>query len=264
MSLSATIAPHLPFLRRFSRAVSGSQESGDALVAAMLEAIIADVDMFPEASSDRIALYKVFAKLFTSVAIRVPQEQAQSAWEQRAAANLNAIAPLPRQAFLLVAVEGFSEDEAAEVLGVGEQRFSELLAEASSEISRQVATDVLIIEDEPLIAMDIEEMVESLGHRVVGTARTHAEAVTIFGKTRPKMVLADIQLADGSSGIEAVNEILSSTPVPVIFITAFPERLLTGERPEPAFLVTKPFNPDMVKALISQALFFDRQAKAAA
>ena len=78
------------------------------------------------------------------------------------------------------------------------------------------------------------------------------------------MILADIQLADGSSGIDAVNEILVSTPLPVIFITAFPERLLTGDRPEPAFLVTKPFNPDMVKALISQALFFDRQAKAAA
>ena len=264
MSLSATIAPHLPFLRRFSRAVSGSQESGDALVAAMLEAIIADVDIFPKASSDRIALYKVFAKLFTSVAIRVPQEQASPAWEQRAAANLNALAPLPRQAFLLVAVEGFSEAEAAEILDVEENEFSDLLTEASAEISRQVATDILIIEDEPLIAMDIEEMVESLGHRVVGTARTHAEAVTMFGRARPKMVLADIQLADGSSGIEAVNEILSTTSVPVIFITAFPERLLTGERPEPAFLVTKPFNPDMVKALISQALFFDRQAKAAA
>ncbi len=208
MSLSATIAPHLPFLRRFSRAVSGSQESGDALVAAMLEAIIADVDIFPDASNDRIALYKVFARLFTSVAIRVPQEHPQSAWEQRAAANLNAISPRPRQAFLLVAVEGFSEDEAAEILDVDDQEFSELLAEASSEISRQVATDVLIIEDEPLIAMDIEQMVESLGHRVVGTARTHAEAVAMFTKTRPKMVLADIQLADGSSGIEAVNEIL--------------------------------------------------------
>jgi DNA-directed RNA polymerase specialized sigma24 family protein len=264
MSLSATIAPHLPFLRRFSRAVSGSQESGDALVAAMLEAIIADIDLYPEASSDRIALYKIFAKLFTSVAIRVPQEQAQSGWEQRAAANLNALAPLPRQAFLLVAVEGFSEEEAAEILSVDESTFTDLLTQASSEISRQVATDILIIEDEPLIAMDIEEMVESLGHRVVGTARTHAEAVALFGKTRPKMVLADIQLADGSSGIDAVNEILTSTSVPVIFITAFPERLLTGERPEPAFLVTKPFNPDMVKALISQALFFDRQAKAAA
>ena len=177
MSLSATIAPHLPFLRRFSRAVSGSQESGDAMVAAMLEALIADKDIFPKASSDRIALYKTYAKLFTSVAIKIPQERPQSAWEQRAAANLNALAPRPRQAFLLVAVEGFSESEAAEILDADEDEFSALLAEASNEISRQVATDVLVIEDEPLIAMDIEDMVQSLGHRVVGTARTHAEAV---------------------------------------------------------------------------------------
>jgi DNA-directed RNA polymerase specialized sigma24 family protein len=264
MTLSATIAPHLPFLRRFSRAVSGSQTSGDALVAAMLEAIIADVDIFPEASSDRIALYKTFTKLFSSISIQVPQEAPPSAWEQRAVANLSALAPRPRQAFLLVAVEGFTDQEAAEILDVSEREFAALINQASNEISRQVATDVLIIEDEPLIAMDIEQMVESLGHRVVGTARTHAEATALFKSSNAKMVLADIQLADGSSGIDAVNEILANTPVPVIFITAFPERLLTGERPEPAFLVTKPFNPDMVKALISQALFFDRQAKAAA
>lgn len=264
MSLSAAIAPHLPFLRRFSRAVSGSQHSGDALVAALLEAIIADVTIFPKASSDRIALYRLFSDLFTSVSIRVPQESAPTAWEQRAAANLGALAPRARQAFLLIAVEGFSNAEAAEVLNTSESEFNDLLVEASNEISRQVATDILIIEDEPLIAMDIEQMVESLGHRVVGTARTHAEATVMFNKTNPKMVLADIQLADGSSGIDAVNEILSTASVPVIFITAFPERLLTGERPEPAFLVTKPFNPDMVKALISQALFFERQAKAAA
>lgn len=265
VSLSAAIAPHLPFLRRFSRAVSGSQESGDALVAAMLEAIIADISIFPKASSDRIALYKIFTRMFTSVSIRIPQDQSEAPdWEQRVAANLNALAPRPRQAFLLVAVEGFDEKEAAEILDLDDASFSSLLSEASNEISRQVATDILIIEDEPLIAMDIEEMVESLGHRVVGIARTHAEAVGIFAKSHPRMVLADIQLADGSSGIDAVNEILAATSVPVIFITAFPERLLTGERPEPAFLVTKPFNPDMVKALISQALFFDRQAKAAA
>jgi DNA-directed RNA polymerase specialized sigma24 family protein len=264
MSLSAKIAPHLPFLRRFARAASGSQSSGDALVAAVLEAIIADVSIFPEARNERIALYRLFAKLFMSISIRVPYETPTSAWEQRASANLSSLAPRPRQAFLLVAVEGFTDDEAAEILDVSEDEFVALIGQASAEISRQVATDVLIIEDEPLIAMDIEEMVESLGHRVVGTARTHAEAMALFNKARPKMVLADIQLADGSSGIDAVNEILSSTPVPVIFITAFPERLLTGERPEPAFLVTKPFNPEMVKALISQALFFDRQAKAAA
>ena len=264
MSLSARIAPHLPYLRRFSRAVSGSQTSGDALVAATLEAVIADTSVFPEASTDKIALFKLFAKLFTSVAVKIPDEQPTNAWEQRAAANLSSIAPLPRQAFLLVAVEGFEMEEGAEILDQSEEAFSALIREASDEISRQVATDIMIIEDEPLIAMDIEEMVESLGHRVVGTARTHKEATALFNKTQPKMVLADIQLADGSSGIDAVNEILASTPVPVIFITAFPERLLTGERPEPAFLVTKPFSPDMVKALISQALFFDRQARAAA
>jgi DNA-directed RNA polymerase specialized sigma24 family protein len=264
MSLSARIAPHLPFLRRFARAVSGSQSSGDALVAAMLEAVIADVGIFPDASSDRIALYKLFAKLFTTIAIKVPQETAPTAWERRASANLASLAPRPRQAFLLVAVEGFSDEEAAEILDATEGEFQSLISQASNEISRQVATDVLIIEDEPLIAMDIEQMVESLGHRVVGTARTHKEAAALFGKTHPKMILADIQLADGSSGIDAVNEMLQSTSLPVIFITAFPERLLTGERPEPAFLVTKPFNPEMVKALISQALFFDRQAKAAA
>lgn len=264
MSLSARIAPHLPYLRRFSRAVSGSQTSGDALVAATLETIIADVSVFPDATNDKIALFKLFAKLFTSIAVKVPDEHPPSAWEQRAAANLSSLAPLPRQSFLLVAVEGFTLSEAAEILDVDDEEFSGLLRDASDEISRQVATDIMIIEDEPLIAMDIEEMVESLGHRVVGTARTHQEATALFARTQPKMVLADIQLADGSSGIDAVNEILATTPVPVIFITAFPERLLTGERPEPAFLVTKPFSPDMVKALISQALFFDRQAQAAA
>jgi len=264
MSLSARIAPHLPYLRRFSRAVSGSQTSGDALVAATLEALIADTSIFPDVSNDRIALFKLFTKLFGTFDVRVPEVRPTTAWEQRAVTNLSALAPEPRQAFLLVAVEGFGIEETAEVLDVNAERVNELLREASDEISRQVATDIMIIEDEPLIAMDIQAVVEGLGHRVVGTARTHSEATALFEKTKPSMVLADIQLADGSSGIDAVNEILTTTPVPVIFITAFPERLLTGERPEPAFLVTKPFNPDMVKALISQALFFDHQAKAAA
>jgi DNA-directed RNA polymerase specialized sigma24 family protein len=264
MTLSTRIAPHLPYLRRFSRAATGSQTSGDAYVAATLEALIADVSIFPEASSDRIALYKLFSRLFSSTAVQVPEPRPNFVWEQRAAHNLSSLAPKPRQAFLLVAVEGFTAEQAAEVLDVTILEFQELLDQASREISRQVATDILIIEDEPLIAMDIEQLVESLGHRVVGVARTHKEAVSLYGRTTPKMILADIQLADGSSGIDAVNDILTDQSLPVIFITAFPERLLTGERPEPTFLVTKPFNPDMVKALISQALFFEEGSRAAA
>ncbi|MDR3473882.1 MAG: response regulator [Devosia sp.] len=262
MTLSMRIAPHLPYLRRFSRAATGSQNSGDAYVAAALEALIADTSIFPEASTDRIALYKLFARLFTLSS--PPAPASAFAWEQRTARNLASLSPRPRQAFLLVAVEGFNEEQAAEILDAGAAEFRQLLKEASEEISRQVATDILIIEDEPLIAMDIEQLVESLGHKVTGIARTRREAVAMFAKTHPRMILADIQLADGSSGIDAVNDILTVQSVPVIFITAFPERLLTGERPEPTFLVTKPFNPDMVKALISQALFFNEGSRAAA
>ncbi|MBW0365687.1 response regulator [Ensifer adhaerens] len=263
MSLSTRIAPHLPFLRRYARAVTGSQAAGDGYVAAVLEALIEDISLFPEASNDRISLYKLFCSQFEKISIDRSENASPFAWEKQAAANLSLIAPAPRQAFLLVSVEGFSIADAAEIMNLSQAEFSKLLTVASEDISHQVATDVLIIEDEPLIALDIEDMVTSLGHRVTGIARTHGEALDLYRKTSPKMVLADIQLADGSSGIDAVNEILTQAAVPVIFITAFPERLLTGKRPEPAFLVTKPFNPDMVKALISQALFFDEHARSA-
>lgn len=264
MTLSTRIAPHLPYLRRFSRVLTGSQGSGDAYVAAVLEALIADVSIFPASSSDRIGLYRLFCELHKTASIQIPEQTSDIAWEQRASRNLSHISPLPRQAFLLVAVEGFSEKETAEILDLDEAELNRLLASASTEISRQVATRLLIIEDEPLIAMDIEQMVESLGHEVVGIARTKDEALALYKKEKPRMVLADIQLAQGSSGIDAVNEILQQDTIPVIFITAFPERLLTGERPEPTFLVTKPFNPDMVKALISQALFFEETSQIAA
>lgn len=264
MSLSTRIAPHLAYLRRFARAVTGTQTSGDAYVAAVLEVLISDVAAMPEASSDRVSLFKLFTTVYGSGNVEIPEANSPFAWEQRAAANLAAIPPRERQAFLLTSVEGFKVDETAEILSASPGEVDGLLEEASRQISAQVATEILIIEDEPLIAMDIEQMVEELGHRVTGIARTHTEAVALFRDTNPKMVLADIQLADGSSGIDAVNDILKTNDIPVIFITAFPERLLTGERPEPAFLVTKPFNPDMVKALISQALFFNAGADAAA
>lgn len=258
MSLSMRIAPHLAFLRRFSRALTGSQTSGDAYVAAVLEALIADVSQFPAAGSDRLSLFKLYCSLFEGLKVDIgPASSSPFGWESRAAANLARMAPDDRMAFLLVSVEGFTHEQTAEILSVSVADVAAHLARAAEDITRQVATDVMIIEDEPLIAMDIEHMVEQMGHRVTGVARTHREAIALFEKSTPKLILADIQLADGSSGIDAVNEILKSTTIPVIFITAFPERLLTGEKPEPAFLVTKPFNPDMVRALISQALFFD-------
>jgi len=166
------------------------------------------------------------------------------------------IPPRHRQAFLLTALEGFTIDEAAQILDDDAENVRQLIARAQRDIEAELATEVLIIEDEPVIAADIEALVLDLGHRVSTVATTRTEAVAAVKQRRPGLVLADIQLADGSSGIDAVNDILKGNDVPVIFITAFPERLLTGEKPEPAFLITKPFQPETVKAAIGQALFF--------
>lgn len=259
MSISKTIAPHLPYLRRFARALAGNQAAGDSYVVAALEVLIEDPAQFQADLDPRVALYRVFTGLFNSVEINL-RPNIETSPGTTVDQRLGGITPLPRQAFLLRSVEGFSLEETAAILDVDPHTIEELLDQAGRDISEQMATKVLIIEDEPMIAMDLKGIAEALGHQVMGVARTHGDALVAAERERPGLVLADIQLADGSSGLEAVNEMLEGFSVPVVFITAYPDRLLTGERPEPAFLITKPYQPDTVKAIVSQALFFDRKA----
>ena len=260
MSLGQDLAPHLPFLRRYARALTGSQAHGDAFVRATLEAIVAAPDDFPRDVDPRLGLYRTFHAIWSSA--NIEDELAVSGRqgaEAIAQARLARITPLSRQALLLTAMEGFTPEDAGYLIGASAEETENLVAEALAEIERQTHADVLIIEDEPIIAMDIETIVRDLGHSVTGVAVTRDEAVSQALARRPGLVLADIQLADDSSGIDAVKDILREFSVPVIFITAFPERLLTGERPEPTFLITKPFQRSTVKAAIAQALFFDRE-----
>jgi DNA-directed RNA polymerase specialized sigma24 family protein/CheY-like chemotaxis protein len=256
---SKAVAQYLPFLRRYARALTGNQGSGDAYVAATLEALIADPSIMDEEGGPRVALYRLFTKIWNSISVNSASGAVEPALpgEQK----LANITPLPRQAFLLVALEGFPEGDAARILGIDVVSLRGLIEESGRELAAEIATDVLIIEDETFIAMELEGLVESLGHRVLGVARTHAEAIALTRNKKPGLILADIQLADGSSGLDAVNELLRSFEVPVIFITAYPERFLTGERPEPAFLIAKPFQPSTVSAIASQALFFERSAR---
>lgn len=255
------VGQHLPYLRRYARALSGSQASGDAYVAATLEALAQDPAMLDSEASARIALYRLFTKIWNSVTVNGMPTAGAAGPHRAVERHLAQIAPMPRQAFLLIALEGFSEEDVAEILDVDVQTLRQLVDESGRELAEEIATDVLIIEDETFIALDLEGLVESLGHHVLGVARTHREAVALAKARRPGIILADIELADGSSGLDAVNEILRSFEVPVIFITAYPERFLTGERPEPAFLIAKPFQTTTVSAVLSQALFFERKAK---
>jgi CheY-like chemotaxis protein len=255
MSLTATLAPHLPYIRRYARALTGDQATGDAYVRVSLEALAAGGQALNTDLPPRTALYQVFQAVWQSTGARLETREPGAA-TTTPGERLLRIAPMSRQAFLLTAVEGFSPSEAAEILRVSFEEVEQLIAKAQAEIDAELATEVLIIEDEPVIAADIAALVRELGHKVTNIAATRAEAAQAARRDDPGLVLADIQLADGSSGIDAVRDILADHDTPVIFITAFPERLLTGERPEPTFLITKPFQPETVKAAIGQALFF--------
>ena len=255
--MSKQIVRHAPYLRRYARALTGDQERGDLLVQAAMEGLLTGVVELPADLPLRSSLFRALHQMWIHSADRDRNDLRESdgfAPDRR----LQVLSPEERAALLLTSMEGFSSAEAAQVLGASYDEMEERLMAADAALQRQLATDVLIIEDEPIIGLDLMRLTRELGHRVTGVAATRDEAVAMARQFEPGLVLADVRLADGSSGMDAAADILKSFEIPVIFITAFPEHLLTGERPEPAFLITKPFREDAVKALIGQALFFHR------
>lgn len=252
---SATVARHLPYLRRYARALTGSQTSGDTYAIAVLETIVADPALLSAHDDAKVALFAVLHSIWSTAGAKVadPDDRLSGA----AQAHMAKLTHNSREALLLSTVEGFDPSEVAKIMGIDAAEAQHLVDVAVREMESSVRGQVLVIEDEAIIAMDIVAIVEEMGHSVTENARTHTEAVRMAANRRPDLILADIQLADNSSGVEAVNEILAQFgDIPVIFITAFPERLLTGERPEPAFLINKPYTEEQVRSAVSQAMFF--------
>lgn len=258
MTIVNDIETHLPYLRRYARALTGSQKHGDALAASTLQAILLDMTLMDTVGRPAVRLFSVFhttwmaqGRLGTSV------EDGAMANERIAAARLEKLTPSAREALLLKVMEQFTIEEVGEIMSTSTQKADELVRIGAAELEGGLASRILVVEDEPLIAMDLEAIVSDLGHTVVGNARTHSEAIAMYAQHKPELVLMDVHLADGSSGAEAATEILEeTTDQPIIFITAYPERLLTGQQAEPAFLITKPFTEEQVRATVSQALFF--------
>ena len=255
MSVSHDIVRLLPYLRRYARALTGSQSTGDEYVRLCLEAILAEPARIKSAADLRVELFAVFHDAWDIVDSAIPEAEGGPE-ETGINRQLAALPSIERQVLLLIALERFSTAETARILDLEEADVIRKLDLARQELRRQATTKVLIIEDEPVIAMDVAGIVESLGHEVIGVAGRQAEAVELARKHKPGLVLADVQLQDGDSGILTVQEIMQSMDAPVIFVTGFPERLLTGDRVEPAFIVTKPFDPETLKVAIVQALSF--------
>jgi len=254
---------HLPYLRRYARALTGSQAAGDGYVQQVLKLVVEGDMRLVDGLPARLALYRLFQQLWS----RCPHSAYYDGDDIGTPVDryLQRLAVETREALLLTAVEEFSVAETAVILNRTAREVEGDIAAAMEAMDCDMQSRVLIIEDELIIALDLENIVEDLGHIVAGITTTCEDAVRTARRTKPQLILSDVKLADGSSGVDAVERIQQETNVPVIFITAYPEALLTGECMEPVYLVTKPFRRQAVSALIGQALFFHpgRAAKAA-
>ena len=226
----------VPYLRRFARASTGDTSTGDACVERVLQRVI-DVSLdtgFEDTAIDRERLYQMLDQ------------------------ELNALNAAPaaraRRALLLIAVENLPGRAVRRILGITADELEKMLILAEADFASSTATRMLIIEDEPLISAQLKRIAESLGHTVTGIALTADDAIAMSQKEIPDIVLCDIHLADGSQGTDAIAAMDLSDDVPVVFVTAYPEKYLSTSNEGPSYLITKPFDPEYLKAVIGHAL----------
>lgn len=226
----------LPYARRFARALTGSQGEGDGLVGRAIPRMPGDLP-------PRLGFYAAITQLMRD----------HAAGREEVGLTL-----LQRQLLLLTALEEVTLADAARVLGLTPEAAAEEVRQARHDLREVAATDILIIEDEPVIAMDLQMLVQGCGHRVAGVAMTEREAIRLAAERPVGLILADVNLGRGGSGISTVRTILAATETPVIFVTAYPELLLTAEGLEPAFIVRKPFDPLSLAIATYQAVHAGR------
>ncbi len=237
----------LPGLRRYARAAAGSTREGDRHVAAALRRLAGEPPLGSAPDELKAAAYAAFHRSWDGDA---PGALAPVSGAER---RLRDLPRLPREALLLSALEGFSTNEAAKILGREAAEIEAALGQAHAAIEAQLATRILLVEDEAVIALDLSATLIGLGHDVAAIADTADKAVAAARDMRPGLVVADVALADGSSGVEAVREIQRERNVPAVFVTAYPERVVDGVG---SAFVSKPFLASAVRAAVERALFF--------
>jgi CheY-like chemotaxis protein/DNA-directed RNA polymerase specialized sigma24 family protein len=263
---SDQILANVKYLRRYARALHGSQQAGDAYVRQCLEALLVQRDTLLAAQEIKLQLFKLFHDVWRNInfSSETGVDAAALDMDFSIKARIDAIPAAERQVLLLTALENFSISEVAYILDIPQAEVETLLDKAWRSISEQISTDVLIIEDDPLIADDLSAVLSEMGHSTIGIAADQGRAIALARQKKPGLILADIDLGGGGSGLTAVQEILQSIDVPIIFVTAHPEQLLTGQRPEPTYLVAKPYRISALRVTVSQALSLKKTETASA
>ena len=115
---------------------------------------------------------------------------------------------------------------------------------------------IFIVEDEQIVAADLEIKLKRLGHEVVGSATSGSEAILMTKDLRPDLVLMDIRIHGDMDGMEAARRIQAFTGTPVIFITAYAEVFLAepSSMAPPALCLSKPFSVSQLHSVLDAVL----------
>ncbi|WP_298361187.1 response regulator [uncultured Litoreibacter sp.] len=236
----------MPYLRRYGRALTGCQTTGDTLAAKARRS----ARTMPLPLSARAVRILMFTELHNAWS----ELRAHSLSQREARRRMGRLTRNSRETLLLRAIEEFSFAEIAKILNLDEAQAEQLFEVALAEAPYKSGTRVLIVEDDPMVAMDMSACLSDMGCQVVGVARTAAEAVELAGNSPPELIIASLLLADKSSGLEAARRITAQNPrTDAVFVTPYPERLLTGTTQEPVFIITTPYLQDQVRSAVTQS-----------
>lgn len=241
------VTKELPYLRRYARVISGNQMTGDLCV----ETLLLEHVITPQASDahlpkDRIELFALLDEILVNFAPAPSLTEPNTAFQR--------LSFLSRRALFLTAVEQLDPTAVEMILKVRPHDLTVIMNETEKRLASSLATDVLIVKGTGRIALQLQEIVESLGHRIIAQANTRGDAVREARATRPGLMLVESQLADGSSGFGALDDIRKFHKAPSIVITSLQDRMRIGRDNEPAFLVSTPLQVDHVKSVICRAL----------
>lgn len=257
---------HLPFLRRYARALTGSTERGDDLVTRGVEVAVMAPSRFglDKGEGARLSLYALLHLLFDEDRVTAGQSDGphEGQREGRPVASPHpierALATLPeplRRLYLLITLEELSLTEAAQVLHLTAAEAAASLKEARERVRTALTQRVLVVEDNPILAMEIGELVADMGHVVCGTAGNEQEALELLEAENPTLALLDVRLADGGSGVEIARQLRRKRSLRTIFVTAFDGDLEELGARHLGQIVRKPFTNEAIRAAISRAVF---------
>jgi DNA-directed RNA polymerase specialized sigma24 family protein/CheY-like chemotaxis protein len=244
---------HLPYLRRYARALTGTAQRGDELVLRSLETAMLAPERFGLTRNARIPLYALVNLHFDEAGGGQGQPLPSPYPVERA---LAALPEGERRAYLLIALEGLSPAEAAAVLNEpAEGEIAIRFGHARERVRQAMVQKVLVVEDDSLLAADLENCVTSLGHEVCGTAVSEQAAIEIADRHEPTLALLDVCLADGSSGIEVAKRLRRRGVARTIFVTGFADEAENRDALHLGPIVSKPYTVETLDEAIQRAIF---------